>query len=41
MSKVLIRDWLFRIGLLTAVHNHEEGYREGYCAGCHEEEARR
>ena len=37
----LLEDWLFRVGITTAVHNHEEGHRTGYCPGCREEEVRR
>lgn len=41
-SSALLEDWLFRFGITTAVHNHEEGLRgDKYCPGCHEESVRR
>ena len=40
---IRVEDWLFRAGIITATHSHEEG--QGIlspdCAGCLEEAVRR
>lgn len=40
MTTALARDWLFRAGLVTAVHTHEQGIISPDCPGCLEEQVR-